>query len=121
MLSAVRLARVDLGRATVRFRTRLALTAIDLAGTEDRPASAVLAGQIAGDIQNFGDCFSARDTLAHLGAHSLMTQPDIDALATIVRDAGLDTGAMPAHLRDRLDTALARAAEALTRVLAASR
>jgi thiopeptide-type bacteriocin biosynthesis protein len=121
MFSAVRLARADPQRATIRFRTRLALTAIDLPGAEDHAASTTLAGQVASDIQNFGDCFSARDALAHHGARSLMTQPDIDVLAAIVRDAGLGAGAMPAHLLEQLDTAVALAEEALTRMLTITR
>ena len=117
VIAAVRLARTQPDRATTSFRTRLALTALDLTVTSDRAAGAALAAEIANDIADFGDSLSARDALAHPTARALMADSAIDALTTLTRDARLAAGTIPPHLDSTLTDAIAAARQALEQAL----
>jgi hypothetical protein len=103
----------------VVFRTRLGLTAIDLAGGVDHPTVAQAADRLLREVVTAGDGYAARDVLGHKGCSVLLTETQERALSTTVRSSGLDQGTIPAHLMADLQAAIKVSENATGRNLAA--
>jgi hypothetical protein len=90
----------------VVFRTRLGLTAIDLAGGVDHPNVAEAAAHLLHEVVAAGDGYAARDVLGHKGCSAMLTETQERALSTAVRSSGLGQGSIPAHLMADLQAAI---------------
>jgi hypothetical protein len=103
----------------VVFRTRLGLTAIDLASGVDHPNVAQAADRLLREVVTTGDGYAARDVLEHKGCSVLLTETQERALSTAVRSSGLDQGSIPTHLMADLQAAIKVSENAARRNLAA--
>jgi hypothetical protein len=92
---------------TAVFRTRVGLTAIDLAA--EQPARAVSRLNAAVLDTASSDAYAARDILEHHVLRTQMTRQEQDQLAAILDLAGLGTGSLPPAHMAALVTAVAQA------------
>jgi hypothetical protein len=103
----------------VVFRTRLGLTAIDLAGGVDHCNVAQAAAHLVREVVAAGDGYAARDMLGHKACSTLLTETQERALSTAVRSSGLGQGTIPAPLMADLQAAIKGIENATQRNLAA--
>lgn len=101
----------------VVFRTRLGLTVLDLTGDVEQSSAAQTANRLVGEAVAAGDGYVARDVLTHDGCRKRLTEAETRALSAVVRSPGLGSGALPAHLKANLLTAVERSEAATTRDL----
>lgn len=101
----------------VVFRTRLGLTVLDLTGDVEQSSAAHTANRLVGEAVAAGDGYVARDVLTHDGCRKRLTEAETRALSAVVRSSGLGSGALPAHLKANLLTAVERSEAATTRDL----
>jgi hypothetical protein len=101
--------------ATALPRTRMGLTALDLAsGTGTYQARALRSALIA--TANM-DGYAARDLLASVPVSRCLTRVQRSQLRALISTCGLGAGAIPGHLYDQLTTATDQAARILTAAL----
>ncbi|YCK40775.1 hypothetical protein ACNF49_43970 [Actinomadura sp. ATCC 39365] len=101
---------------TAAFRTRLALTALDVAASQAQPSGAQLAAAVI-DVA-FTDAYAARDVLAHPAMRSRMTDQQREDLLAVIAAAALGTGSIPdVHLK-ALTEAVEHAEQRLRNLLA---
>lgn len=88
------------------FRTRVALTAIDLSGGIDTNDGAVIARRIVDEVLALKDGYAARDLLRHPALKEKLTTIQEAHLSEAVQAAGLSQGSMPDPLQSALCTAV---------------
>jgi thiopeptide-type bacteriocin biosynthesis protein len=98
--------------ATIGFRIRLGLTALDLTATTQSPQTRALCVHLIDAALASRDAFAARDVLHHPGCRDHTNPHQTEALARMIRRAGLGLRKMPQEAREHLETAT-RAAEAV--------
>lgn len=104
------------GLATAAARTRIGITALDLAPPCDSgKIEALEATLIALAMQ---DAYAGYDLLGHPRLSRNLTTSQLQALHALVRGCGLRRGMIPGQLRDELTTAVARSVATLTMELA---
>jgi hypothetical protein len=99
------------------FRTRLGLTALDLAADAE-PAATSICDRLIGDVVAAADAYAARELLSHRGCADRLTTTAARGLATAVDAAGLHQGHVPTDLMAALLASVALAEAAETRDLA---
>jgi hypothetical protein len=100
---------------TAAFRTRVGLTALDLASIQPTPYDSRLRAALL-DLAA-SDAYAARDILGHEAMRSQMTRQQDRELSSVLTAAGLDTGNLPAAHMDALTTAVTTAERQLRTLL----
>lgn len=98
--------------ATAVARTRIGIVALDLAASRDTGQPEALRVSLVNLAMQ--DAYAAHDLLSRPSLARQLTASQSDALHELVRACGLRRGMIPSRLRDRLMTAVARAAATLT-------
>src|SRR5690606_1340360 len=93
---------VDRSAELLIFRTRLALTVLDL----DPSRADYVYDFLIGDVLATADGYAAREVLAHDQAREMLGAAEEQALASVVKEAGLGQGAIPDPLMADLLTAV---------------
>ncbi|MEV4105565.1 hypothetical protein AB0J42_35430 [Nonomuraea sp. NPDC049649] len=93
---------VDRSAELLIFRTRLGLTVIDL----DRSQAGYVHSSLIGDVLAMADGYAAREVLAHDQAREMLGAAEEQALASVMKEAGLGQGAIPDPLMADLLTAV---------------
>ncbi|MER5353666.1 hypothetical protein ABT093_25435 [Kitasatospora sp. NPDC002551] len=96
------------------FSTRLALTALDATGP-DSPAAQHLLNQLTSRTSESGDGYALRDLLAHEGLVNRLAPDRATTLNRILATCGLGSAILPRPIKDRLETGLDLAREAIER------
>ncbi|MEU5900312.1 hypothetical protein [Streptomyces venezuelae] len=102
--------------STTVFRTRVGITALALAASHTSQRIRPLHAGIL--TMAHADAYAARDALAHPQIQRAMTTGQRRTLTSLVRNAGLDAGTIPAPLRSELTRAAASAEDRLRLCLA---
>lgn len=106
---------LDNDTPTALFRTRAALTALDLTDTNS--------GDVANRLRALAvdsavkDAYVARDVLTHPRATVTITRRQRETLTTVCRDAGLQAGHIPEPIRHDMMHSLATAEALMRRIL----
>lgn len=100
--------------STAVFRTRVALTALDLAEPYGHPNQTLLRNAIVRQAST--DAYAAREAISSVALRASITAANERHLADVVESSGLGRGFMPAELLDDL-TATVRTAEDQLRLL----
>ncbi|MER7128560.1 hypothetical protein [Streptosporangium saharense] len=108
----------ELGRspALLVFRTRLGLTVLDVAPSSGDQVFASLLG----DILTTADGYTAREVLVHERGSTLLSLAERRRLTSIVRNAGLGSGAIPTPLMSAFLSAIQMSEAAMKAALTAS-
>jgi hypothetical protein len=101
--------------ATAVFRTRVGLTALDVAEDHNGPQTSQLRAEIIAAART--DAYAARDALAHSQLHQTMTARQRKDLIRLIRTAGLDAGTISPPLHRDLIRAVASAEQRLHTLL----
>lgn len=101
--------------ATAVFRTRVGLTALDLAEDHNGPQMSQLQAEVIATAGT--DAYAARDALAHSQLPQTMTARHRKDLVRLVRTAGLEAGTIPLPLHRDLIRAVAWAEQRLHTLL----
>jgi hypothetical protein len=101
--------------STVVFRTRVALTALDLAEPYEALDRSPLSAAVL--LQASTDAYAAREALASTTLRSSITTEDERRLADVVKSSGLGRGSMPVDLLDKLMASVHIAADELRLLL----
>jgi len=115
MLVTARTLMQERDRSTTVPRTRIGMTALDLAGTQDDPQSRPLSAELVATAA--GDGYAARDALFHHRICQSLTTGQRQHLQDIVRACGLAAGTIPQRLHGQLMTAVSCAETTLKNVL----
>lgn len=115
MLMTARALMQERDRSTTVTRTRIGMTALDLAGTQDDPQSRPLSAALVATAA--GDGYAARDALSHHRIRQSLTTGQRQHLQDLVRACGLGAGRIPERLHDQLMTAVSCAETALKKGL----
>ncbi len=103
--------------ATVVFRVRVGLTALDLAGGPVTPQALRLRAAVVAAART--DAYAARDVLAHSLMRKTMTLEHSRVLGSVVEASGIGCGEIAPALLSDMMTAVASAEEELRLLLAA--
>jgi hypothetical protein len=105
--------------STALPRTRIALTALDLASTPDEAQlQTVRASAISNAAQ---DAYTVRDLLEHPQTRAALTTRQRHDLTALARACGLGTGLIPSKLHHQMSAAVERAETTLTHALRQAR
>jgi len=115
MLVTARTLMQERDRSTTVTRTRIGMTALDLAGTQDDPQSRPLSAALVATAA--GDGYAARDALSHHRICQSLTTGQRQHLQDLVRACGLAAGTIPERLHDQLMTAVSCAETTLKKGL----
>jgi hypothetical protein len=88
------------------FDTRLGLTILDVIGTADEPAARRVAAELYRRTVRATDGYAAREALQHLLFTALTTDREKRACRALLDACALQSGTLPAELRDHLAVAL---------------
>ena len=102
-------------RPTTAARTRIGITALDLAGTADTDQDDSLRAALIALAMT--DAYAAYDVLTHRPLSRRLTASQSQPLHDLVRACGLRTGTIASQLRDQLMAAVTQSAATLTREL----
>ncbi len=100
----------------IMFRTRVGITAWELADTADHSAADRVPGEVAEQVLRAADGYAARELLN--AARNRLSPTQITALESVQHDSGLDTGMIPNPLREQLNSALNISGQVISRLLA---
>ncbi|MEU5425591.1 thiopeptide-type bacteriocin biosynthesis protein [Streptomyces olivoreticuli] len=118
MLDAVRDAlHSPTGREAAFFRVRLGLTAVALTTEVSPGQEEELCTALIRDAAESGDAVTARELLRHETVRARMTNTESQQLDTLIRDAGLSRGTIPAPLLSELMEAVETAETCLAQAL----
>ncbi len=115
MIAAARALAKEQDPATVVTRTRIGLTALDLADDSDTTQAPALFSALI--TAGSADAYTARDLLASQQMSKSLTSAQRSGLQDLVRACGMGAGTIPRHLHDRLTGAVCQAEVALTRTI----
>lgn len=101
--------------STVVFRTRVAMTALDLTNNPDDLRLCQVRTELIAAAHR--DAYAARDALAHPALRPTMTASQHLALTRLTHDSGLDVGAIPKLLCEDFSGAVAQAGRKLRELL----
>lgn len=100
------------------FRTRLGLTAIDLADGVEHPHAVKIATRLVTQIVACNDGYAARDILAHNECKAWLSETETHALTTAVHSSGLGCGTAFPGLMAELQTSTQSSEATAVRILA---
>ncbi|WP_125618150.1 hypothetical protein [Actinomadura sp. WAC 06369] len=86
----------------VTFRTRVALTAIDLSGDAAYHGEDQMVHRVVDEALDLGDGYAAREILRHPRSGKQLTETQAKLLSAVTTSAGLGSGHVPAQLLEVL-------------------